>query len=140
MGRKTKLTVEMQERMIASVRKGNYIHTVCAAAGIDERTYFRWKERGATGEEPYSQFCQALTSAAHEAVENIVAGINKAAEFDWRAGAFLLERKHKTDWGRHGTIDASVSTQRAQDIERRLLKGRELMDYYAEQDRKERKG
>ena len=46
MGRKTKLTVEMQERMLASVRKGNYIHTVCAAAGIDERTYFSLEGTG----------------------------------------------------------------------------------------------
>jgi hypothetical protein len=69
-------------------------------------------------------------------VQNLVAKINKAAEFDWRAAAFLLERKHKKDWGRHESIYATVATQRAQDIERRLLKGRELVQQYA----KEQKG
>ena|SRR6516162_4186185 len=93
MGRKTKLTVEMQERMLASVRRAT-TSTRCAQrpASMNART-FRWKERGATGEEPFSQFCQALTRTEQEAVQNLVAKINKAAEFDWRAAAFLLKRK-----------------------------------------------
>jgi hypothetical protein len=54
---------------------------------------------------------------------------------DWRAGAFLLKRKHKKDWGRHEQIDATVSTQRADEIKRRLLMGRELMNQYNAQER-----
>jgi hypothetical protein len=34
---------------------------------------------------------------------------------------------------------ATVATQRAQDIERRLLKGRELMDYYYQQQKEQEK-
>jgi hypothetical protein len=58
-------------------------------------------------------------------------GAARAGLGDWRASAFLLERKHRARWGRHETVDATVNTQRAQDIERRLLKGRELMQQYA---------
>ena len=44
---------------------------------------------------------------------------------DWRAAAFLLERRQKKDWGRHETLDATVTTKLDEDLERRLLKGRE---------------
>ena len=44
---------------------------------------------------------------------------------DWRAAAFLLERRHKKDWGRHETIDATVTSKLDEELERRLLKGRE---------------
>jgi len=44
----------------------------------------------------------------------------------WRlAAAFLLERRHKKDWGRHETIDATVTSKLDEELERRLLKGRE---------------
>ena len=36
---------------------------------------------------------------------------------DWRAAAFLLERKHKKDWGRHETIEATVTQQLDEDLD-----------------------
>jgi len=36
-----------------------------------------------------------------------------------------LERRHKKDWGRHKTIDATVTSKLDEELERRLLKGRE---------------
>ena len=48
-----------------------------------------------------------------------------ATQIYWRAAAFLLERRHKKDWGRHETIDATVTSQLDAELERRLLKGRE---------------
>ena len=32
----------------------------------------------------------------------------RGAKGDWRAGAFMLERKYKKDWGSHEQIDATV--------------------------------
>ena len=45
---------------------------------------------------------------------------------DWRAAAFFLERKFQEQWGRHDRTDVTMTTKRDEDLERRLLKGREL--------------
>ncbi len=68
-----------------------------------------------------------------------MATIQRQAGRDWRAAAFLLERRHKKDWGRHETIDATVSTQLAQDIERRLIAGREHVAQWAREHPEEKK-
>src|SRR5436309_2125394 len=95
-----------------------------AAVGIHEATYFHWLERGRAGESPYREFCEALTRAEQEAVVSLVDLVRSHAIEDWRAAAFLLERRHKKDWGRHETIDATVTSKLDEELERRLLKGR----------------
>ena len=52
---------------------------------------------------------EALTRAEQEAVVSLVDLVRGHAVGDWRAAAFLLERRHKKDWGRHETIDATVA-------------------------------
>ena len=68
---------------------------------------------------------EALTRAEQEAVVSLVDLVRSHAVGDWRAAAFLLERRHKKDWGRRETIDATVTSQLDAELERRLLKGRE---------------
>src|SRR5437762_7398959 len=60
-GRKTKLSPDLQKRLLDAMAAGNYIHTACAAVGIGESTYFKWLERGRAGESPYREFVEALT-------------------------------------------------------------------------------
>ena len=124
-GRKTKLSPDLQKRLLDAIAAGNYIHTACAAVGIGESTYFKWLERGRAGESPYREFIEALTRAEQQAIVSLVKIVRSHAIGDWRAAAFLLERRQKKDWGRHETLDATVTTKLDEDLERRLLKGRE---------------
>ena len=124
-GRKTKLSPDLQKRLLDAIAAGNYIHTACAAVGIGESTYFKWLERGRAGESPYREFMEALTRAEQQAIVSLVEIVRSHAIADWRAAAFLLERRQKKDWGRHETLDATVTTKLDEDLERRLLKGRE---------------
>ena len=124
-GRKTKLSPDLQKRLLAAIAAGNYIHTACAAVGIGESTYFKWLERGRAGESPYREFIEALTRAEQQAIVSLVEIVRSHAIGDWRAAAFLLERRQKKDWGRYDTLDATVTTKLDEDLERRLLKGRE---------------
>src|SRR5437773_3263998 len=124
-GRKTKLSPDLQKRLLDAIAAGNYIHTACAAVGIGESTYFKWLERGRAGESPYREFIEALTRAEQQAIVSLVEIVRSHAIEDWRAAAFLLERRQKKDWGRHETLDATVTTKLDEDLERRLLKGRE---------------
>src|SRR5436309_6286257 len=71
-GRKTKLSPDLQKRLLDAIAAGNYIHTACAAVGIGESTYFKWIERGRAGESPYREFMEALTRAEQQAVVSLV--------------------------------------------------------------------
>lgn len=62
-GRKTKLTLELQDKIIKRLIAGFYIKEACLSVGIDERTYYYWIERGKKGEEPFFQFFQLTKQA-----------------------------------------------------------------------------
>src|SRR5437667_437109 len=99
MGRKTKLSPALQTRLLAAIAAGNYIHTACAAVGIDKSTYSRWVVKGEKGQEPYRTFCDGLMRAAEEAQVKFVERIEQHSIGDWRAAAFLLERRNRKEWG-----------------------------------------
>ena len=116
-GRRTKLSAELKKRLLSYIAAGNYQHVACAAVGIDNSTFTRWWEKGEAGHEPYATFCKELTRAEIEAQANLVELVRSHAIGDWRAAAFLLERKHKKDWGRHETIEATVTQQLDEDLD-----------------------
>jgi len=43
-----------------------------------------------------------------------------------KSGAFLLERRYQARWKKHEQVNATLTTKMDEDLERRLLKGREL--------------
>lgn len=104
-GRQTKLTPERQEKILTAIRAGNFACVAARSAGIEERTFYRWLERGeqeTTG--IYCQFRQAVKDAEAHAEIRGVARIAKASETQWQAAAWHLERKHYQRWGRKDTM------------------------------------
>lgn len=100
-GRPSKLTPEVQEKILTAIRAGNYAHVAAQYAGIGERTYYRWMERGEKAKAGrYRQFWQAVKEAESEAEVRAVAIIQKKMPDDWRAALTYLERKHPRRWGR----------------------------------------
>jgi len=97
----SKLTLEVQEKIVTAIRAGNYAQVAAVYAGITERTYYRWMELGeqARGGR-YLQFFQAVKAAEGEAEVRAVAIIQKKMTGDWRAAMTYLERKHPKRWGR----------------------------------------
>lgn len=100
-GRKTKLTPERQAQIINAVRAGAYIETAAAAAGINKETLYAWLKRG--NQEPngiYAAFVEAMHEATAQAEIRDVLTLSKAAaDGDWRAAAWRLERKFPKRWG-----------------------------------------
>ena len=89
-GRRTLLTPQLQ-RKICKLLEGHSIATVCQAVGIGERTYFEWCER-------HPHFAQAATRAIGRS--KMVLTDKLRASDDWRAQAFLLERRWPNEFGR----------------------------------------
>lgn len=126
-GRPTKLTPQVQERICGGLVNGGTIEAAAGAAGVDERTFYRWVARGETGEEPYCQFCQAVQKARDEAEQRLLSIIADAAPDTWQAAAWILERSRPQRWGRRNpdvAIQNNVQVNIAESEEWRSLKAR----------------
>jgi transposase len=105
-GRPTKLTPEVQKRIIDALRAGNYVETAAAYAGIGRQTLYDWLHRGAKeGKGAYHEFHEAVEKALAESEVRDVALIAKAAEAQWQAAAWRLERRAPERWGKRVTVD-----------------------------------
>lgn len=106
MGRPTKLTPEVQEKIVSLVRAGNYPEVAAQAAGIAGRTYYEWMAKGDEGRDPYAQFQQAVKEAQAAAESHAVTIIRKAAmDGSWQAAAWFLERSKAERWRRKENVE-----------------------------------
>ena len=115
-GRPTKLTPQVQARIVQAIVGGNDITVAAAYAGIGKTTFYEWLERGRKeaarlaassrakpkdSETPFAEFADAIQKAQADAETRNVALIAKAAqEGTWTAAAWWLERKYPERWGR----------------------------------------
>jgi hypothetical protein len=85
MGRPTKLTPEVKDRLLSALRAGNYLEPACVYAGISYQTFLNWKERGEReGRGPYFEF--------------LVAQWQQAMPENWQAVRDFLDRRHPDRW------------------------------------------
>ena len=108
MGRKTKLTPELHDRIVQFIRAGNYIRTACLACGIDEATYFNWMKWGKQANTGvFFEFFKALKKAEAEAEARLVTQVNLAGPKNWQAAMTMLERKFPERWGKRDKVDVT---------------------------------
>jgi len=105
MARPSKLTPEVEERILKALRAGNYATPAASYAGIHPATYYLWLERGdpsgrRRADLPYRRFAEKVHQASAEAEIRDVTRISKAAETDWRAASWRLSHRHPERWGR----------------------------------------
>lgn len=102
-GRPSKLTPEVQDRIVQAVSAGNYQDVAARYAGIDPATFYRWMAAGAEPDAPDAlrEFREAVESARAQSEVRAIALIQKAAsDGTWQAAAWFLERSHPHRWGR----------------------------------------
>jgi hypothetical protein len=92
-GRPSRLTPEVEARILNAIRCGAPNKVACAAAGIHQDTLYGWLEKAKEQpESEYAAFSEKLTRAREEGITARLAIVMKAAKMDWRAAAWLLER------------------------------------------------
>ena len=96
-GRPTKRTPEVEERILAALRDGNTRRAAYHFGGISHETFYNWME-------DFAEFREAVKRAEADAEVIHVRHISKAAESVWTASAWWLERRYPEDWGRRETI------------------------------------
>jgi hypothetical protein len=100
-GRPSKLTPELQEKIVTAIRAGNYAEIAAGYAGIGTTTYYRWMQQGeeqSSGR--YREFREAVKAAEGEAEIRAVAMVQKQMPEHWQAAMTYLERKFPARWGR----------------------------------------
>ena len=129
MSQKTKLTPELQEKLLRYLRGGNYVETAAACVGIHRDTFYEWMKRGAKGHKLYATFAEAVNRAMAEAEALDLHVIRQASTTQWQAAAWRLERRFPEKYGRHdrtkveGKIDVDVSGGELASKLARLLAG-----------------
>lgn len=112
-GRPTKLTPDTVEKVCEGIRLRMTHKLAAMRAGICEKTFYIWISEGEQAQQKdldgqeLSQresatlhFLQAVTRAVADGQAALLAAVHTAARTDWRAAAFILERRHPEDFSR----------------------------------------
>jgi len=101
MGRKLKLTPEVQADIVRALGVGATHEHACQYAGIGHAVFYTWLKKGGEGKSPYLEFLEAVKKAESRAVVGWLAHIEEAARTgSWQASAWKLERRYPKDYGR----------------------------------------
>ena len=102
-GRKSKYTPERAERVLAALKIGVPRRHAAAYAGVSEDTLLRWIKR-------YADFAARVDEAEAQAVATWASVVHYAASVqqDWRAAAWLLERRAPQEYQMH-RLDVAAS-------------------------------
>ncbi len=117
-GRPTKLTPKLLARLVNLLRAGNYRETAASAVGIDRHTIREWEKRGQRAspgdpkERVYREFAETVERSESEGECRHVTLIATAAQRQWTASAWLLERKHPEKWGRREAHQVTIEDKR----------------------------
>jgi hypothetical protein len=118
-GRPTKLTPELTERVCRYLRAGAFIESAALGCGITRQTFYLWMRTGNAArddrlahsqrgvgilmltpdEERCVEFLEAMEEALSVAENRCVCGIVEAGERDWRAWAWRADRRTRLPHG-----------------------------------------
>jgi hypothetical protein len=117
-GRPSKLTPQVRDRLLHALRAGNYRNVACRYAGISEPTFHRWE----TDERPeFREFRGLVEQAEAEAEKAVVGNLVELSKRDYRAAIAWLERRAPERWRLDTPVSGAVEEYRpvaiAQDAE-----------------------
>lgn len=119
MARPTKRTNETEQRLLNALEMGLTRHSACAFASVSTDTLARWAR--------LPDFAEKMTAAESRFEARNLAIIHAAAEKgDWKAAAWLLERRRRDDYSLKvhsevsGSLEAAMAAA-AMSLEEKLL-------------------
>ncbi|MCK9435601.1 MAG: hypothetical protein M0Q12_00165 [Synergistaceae bacterium] len=123
-GHPQKLNEQIHKTIMERITAGNTIEASAVSAGINKVTYYRWAQRGQKAkkeleenghidpaDEKYIRFMEDIIKAKALSEVALVSKIHRAGETgtgDWRAYAFILERRFPDKWGRKDRLDVNL--------------------------------
>lgn len=107
---KPKLSKEAVKRAVQLKKGGANNVDIAAALGVCEQTFYRWI--GDPKTELQRELRESLKKAEADYKNALLAVIAKASrERDWKAAAWLLERKYPQEYARTDRVQAEVKQE-----------------------------
>lgn len=102
-----KFTEDIVQKICDVVAAGAPIETAAAYAGVSKQTFYNWCRKGReTDPEPrFAEFIERLDLAMAQWEVRDLAIIGKAAEEQWQAAAWRLERRKPDVYGRRSRVE-----------------------------------
>ena len=98
-----KRTEKKIAELVAVVETGVSIESACAMVGIHRSTWYEWRER--------PEIEARLDRALAVAESRLLDSIREAGRDDWRASAWILERRYPETWSKRSEVQAAGSVE-----------------------------
>jgi transposase len=98
---------EVRDRLLDNLREGMSIRAACTQSGIGERTYYRWLDECEDGE-----WTEEVNAAKDFAEAVALSKLKRLGDekADWRAYAWILERRYPDRWGAKKELELNVGS------------------------------
>lgn len=125
-----KMTMEMRNTILLSVRCGAPIEAAMSFAGINRSTFYVWLRTGAKDRAEgrlttrYAVFHRDYEEAVGACEVRLAKLVSQAAENDWKAAMTMLERKWPERWARRSVVqigtgkDADLMSAQEMDLDK----------------------
>jgi len=113
------LTHDIIAKVDARIREGLSRERALRAAGVPPSVYRQWFKLGKDGVQPYAQWLNALEEAEANAEDDRVQKIRDNK--DWKAQAWLLERRYPERWGQKIQLEVRREVERVLDAAEKIL-------------------
>lgn len=96
---------DVREKILAAVRRGNFLEVAAATAGIHKDTFFRWMRKGRKDlkedlHSEYRDFYISIHTAQAEKEDQLVDVMQQhVMQGNVDAAKFLLSRRYRSGWG-----------------------------------------
>ena len=84
---------DLADKVIDGLKKGHTKTNVCKMLGLGDNAIRRWRQKDRSGDERYAGFDLRVKAAEEAAQGNLIDCITVHSQDDWRAAAWLLERR-----------------------------------------------
>ena len=124
-GRKKKIDDDLIKKLSDALVSGASHKIACEAAGISQSSFYRWIKKAENGEEDYFPFLESIKGAESTGALKHLENIEKHSMNDWRASAWLLERRYK--YTKEGVLEERPKLEEKQEIDQSILEPIELL-------------
>lgn len=113
MGRPTKLTPKVQERIGKAIEDGLPYETAARLAGVSYDSFNRWLHDGEAGIEPYCKFYKHIKECEAKGEEELLNRIKEtgASGKAWQANAWILERRYPERYAKSEKLQVDQKTE-----------------------------
>jgi hypothetical protein len=112
---RTPITKKQTETLLEALRKGSTYTLACKAAGISQSTFYKYMREGREQKtKTRIEFFEAVSNAECERADLMLERIEEGSRKDWKAAAWLLERRY--NYRRDSTHEIEEAPEKAREV------------------------